>query len=366
MTFGCSDDPGDIGKGLISPNDLLNIDSLTVYAAADTTFLNRVFGTGTTLIGKYQETEARAAIQFVGFTSISSTAIIDSAVLTLITNYQFKDANGTIGFTVHEMTKSWSQDSLTWDSTLSTSLYDPNPVAAFLKNLTSSDTAINIHVDSLVRKYVLAGTNAPNGIILLPNLISSTIVAGSKNITGVETRPKLKIYYRNTAPDTTLTLTLLSSQRTFVANAPHPFSPGTMFTQAGVAYRARIQFDSLAIPKKASITEAIIEFSIDGPQSITNQHTRDSLIVHLLRKNTYPFDSLALGTLCIPALNGAQKVYRATITPLVQQWVTREPNYGLVVRAYGEFFNLDRFALFGASAPAGLRPKLIITYTVFK
>jgi hypothetical protein len=139
-----------------------------------------------------------------------------------------------------------------------------------------------------------------------------------------------------------------------------------MFAQAGVSYRARVLFDSLTIPTNASITQAIIEFPVDGSLSLTNVHTRDSLIVHLLRKNTFPFDSLALGTLCVPALNGSQKIYRATITPLVQQWVTREPNYGLVIRAFGEFFNLDRFALYGSSGPAGLQPKLIITYTVFK
>ena len=49
---------------------------------------------------------------------------------------------------------------------------------------------------------------------------------------------------------------------------------------------------------------------------------------------------------------------------IVQQWITREPNYGLVLRAYGEFLGFDRFAIQGSAA--AVRPKLIITYTVFK
>jgi hypothetical protein len=62
---------------------------------------------------------------------------------------------------------------------------------------------------------------------------------------------------------------------------------------------------------------------------------------------------------------GAQKSYRANVKNIVQQWLTREHNNGLAVHAYSEFTTLDRFALYGADAPANLRPTLTVSYTLF-
>jgi hypothetical protein len=321
---------------------------------------------GTTLIGAYQGIETRSALQFSGFTALATTVSIDSAVLSLAVNYRFKEPSGTLAFSVHEILSSWSQDSLAWANTLDPAFASPGAAYRFLKNISPADTFVTVHVDSLVRKWVAAGLNAPNGLLLLPELLSTDIIAGSEPSVPLETRPAIKIYYRTTPADTQQpALTLITSQRAFVATSPQPVAPGKFFVQGGVSYRGRITFDSLAIPAHASITQAVLEVSLDGAASLTNTHTRDSLIVHLLRKNLYPFDSLALGTLCLPAMNGSQKVYRATITPIIQQWISREPNFGLVLRPYGEFIAVDRFGIHGAAAPQALRPKLTITYTVF-
>src|SRR5881396_837540 len=118
IAAGCSDDPGEIGKGLISANDLLNLDSLTVYAVQDTTFLARVNGPGNTMVGRYADLEARALMAFTGFNSVPATAHVDSAILTIATNYKFKDSAGTVGFEVHEMNFPWGEGSFRWDSSL--------------------------------------------------------------------------------------------------------------------------------------------------------------------------------------------------------------------------------------------------------
>jgi hypothetical protein len=364
--MGCSDDPSEMGRGLIAPGDQLRIDSLAVTATGDTTFLARASGAGTTLVGLSQGIEARSAVQFSGFTTLATTVVIDSAVLVLATNYRFKDASGTLAFTVREILTTWSQDSLTWANTLDPAFATASAAYTFLQNISATDTFVTVHVDSLVRKWVATGTDAPNGLLLLPDRIATNTVAGSKPAAGLETRPTIKIYYRTTPADTEQpALALITSQRAFVASSPQPVASGELFVQGGVSYRGRITFDSLAIPAHASITKAVLELSLDNATSLTNVDTRDSLIVHLLRKNVYPFDSLALGTLCLPVLNGSQKIYRASITPIIQQWISREPNYGLVIRPYGEFIALDRFGLYGSQAAVGLRPKLTITYTVF-
>jgi len=367
LISGCSDDPSELGKGLISPNDGLALDTVSVTAVADTTFLAHISTADNDLVGIYQDQEVRAVMQFVGFTSISSTSLVDSAVVILPTTYKFRDTNGTLSFEVHEMLSSWSQSTFTWDSSNISGKYSSSPDTTVLMNISSSDTAIRFHIDHLVQKWIQAATASPYGIILVPNGISTTLVVGSITSTTVDTRPRLRVYYRTSLSDTTEdSLTFGTTQRTYVAYSPQPIVPGDMFSQAGICYRCRVQFDSLHIPPHASIARAVVQLSLDASASETNAFTRDSLVVELLRRNSYPFDSLAFATVCTPTTSNGQTVFQGNITETVQEWITREPNYGLVVRTYGESTILDRFALFGSSASAGLKPRLTITYTVYK
>ncbi len=362
--WGCSDDPGEVGKGLLSVNDFLKIDSLTITAIRDTTFRARITGVASTMVGEFQDIEARAVIGYSGFNSVPATATVDSAILNVVTRYKFQDSTGTVGFEVHEMNITWSESTIGWDTLQAAGTYQSVIQGGTVKNISPGDTSIQVRIDSLVRRWVQTGVNAPNGILLIPSTFSSTIIVGSNSSSVLENRPSITVYYHDAA-DTTIKLLLYSSQRAFVGNSNQPLAAGTIFTQSGVSYRSRVEFDSLKLPAKASISSAIVEFSLANSSSLFNQSSRDSIVVHLLRKNYSPFDSLAFATICSPGLNGAQKVYRATITPIVQEWITREPNYGLVVRSYGEFLNFDRFALYGSAAAAALRPKLIVTYTVF-
>ena len=119
------------------------------------------------------------------------TVVIDSAVLRLATNYQFREASGTLAFSVHEILTGWSQDSLTWENTLDAAFATASPAYGLLRTISAADTFVTVHVDSLVRKWVASGTNAPNGLLLLPNLISANTIAGSKPAAGLETKPTI-------------------------------------------------------------------------------------------------------------------------------------------------------------------------------
>ena len=59
-------------------------------------------------------------------------------------------------------------------------------------------------------------------------------------------------------------------------------------------------------------------------------------------------------------------MYRGNVTPIVQQWITREPNFGFVVRPLGDLAGFDRFSFYGSTASPAQRPRLIVTYTVFR
>ncbi len=359
----CSNDPDETGLGLVSPQDTVKVLTSSVSANHDTTVQIRVSGT-TALIGYSNGIESRALLQFYGFTSIPSTAPVDSAIIQIPVNYWYRDSGGTLSFTAYEMLSSWSSSSFTWSMSDSTPLYGTTPVASFLSNLQPSDTMITFRIDSLARAWVQSATYQPNGIILFPGLISTNVIAGTRTSAYTETRPLMKVFYRDTTADTTVTWSGYTLQQGFVANAAPVIDPETVVIQAGVSYRGQIGFDSVSLPPNVSITSASLRLVRNDAGSMLNSQSRDSILAYLVLKSSAPFDSLALGSLCNPSDSGGYHIYTADVRSIVQQWILRKPNYGIILRPYGETTTFDRFAIYGASAPANLRPRLTITYTV--
>ena len=364
----CSDDPNNVGINILPQKDALKADSVEIKATSDTTFLFRTSGSPTRLlIGSYQNLRARTLLQFAGFSAIPVNAIIDSATLALNISYRFKDSTGNLGFEVHEMLHAWNEQTFTWDSSNVPGTYRSTSDTTFLKAITIQDSIVKLRIDNLVSKWVLSGTNSPEGLIFIPDSISTNIVLGISNDVA-STAPNLRVAYHN-ASDTTLTLLTLSFiplQSSFVANGGPPLSSTVRYLQAGVAYRELMRFDSLStvVPKKVSILQATLEVAADPASSLLNSASHDSILVYFLRDNTSPYVTQALGTLCVPAYNGTQKIFRSDIKNIVQQWVTHEPNYGIVFRTYNEFISLDRVALYGSNAAFSLKPKLKIVYTI--
>jgi len=360
LPSGCSEDPGEVGKGLLTDQDTLHLETRGMPGTSTSNFLNRINGnSGRTLLGLYQDLEARTIMEFSGIPGFGPGVKIDSATVFLKIDYRFKDSTGEYGLTAHNMLHSWSATSYTWDSLAGS--YDITNAGTFLTTITGSDTAVRIHIDTaLVRQWSQAGSGS---IMLIPSL-TTRLVLGFSNLTnGGDTRPLLTISYRDTA-DTTVTSTARASQAIFVANASLPSPPQVTFIQAGVRYSGLLRFDSLPIPPKVSVLKAYLEVSVDQPSSFINTFSRDSLIAFLSRKDVYPYDSLAFPSICSPQIVGTRKFYKGDVTNIVQQWIGREPNKGFVLHTYGDFTTLDRFAVYGPAAAANLRPKLTVSYTV--
>ena len=359
----CSDEPGAVGLGVLPTQDTLQVASHRAFATSDTTFLSRVVGGASTLlVGKYQMLEAVTLLSFNGLTTIPSDATIDTATLSLRVNYRFKDSSGTAGFEVHKFLRSFTNSGFTWDTATAAGAYSDTVSGSLLQSITPLDSLLSLRIDTiLIRQWMQTGSGSA---ILLP--AGNIVVGFSPLITvTVDYRPLLTIKFHENS-DTEMTLSFRSSSAIFVADGEVPPHPGAVVAQSGIAYRGIVRFDSLTVPYGASITQAILEVPADTTASLTNTFYDDNIIAYLLRKNVYPYDSLAFGTKCSPSYDSAQqKVYRADIKVIVQRWVTREPNYGLLVRASGELSTFDRLVMYGASAASRLRPKLTITYTVF-
>ena len=358
--LGCSDEPNEVGIGILPPGDALRIDSLTARATFDTTFLARINGSsGTLLVGKYQNLEARTLLQFDNLSNLPTGARLDSASISFRTNYRFKDSTGELGFSAYKVLREWSPSTVIWDSITPSGTYD-TLVGTFTSVVQPSDSVVNFKLDTAYVRQLLL--NGKGSIILVPSITSRIVVGFSHTLSLFsDTRPELFIYFQDSTADTAK---YRSSVGIFVANGDIPSSMNLLYLQSGIVYRSIIRFDSLDIPKKASVTQATLEVTIEQDSSLLNKYSRDSLLVFLLRKNSLPFDDIALGTICSPVMGGTQKINRADIRSIVQQWVTRGQNYGVVLRTFAEFTSLDRFALHGSRSATNLQPRLRITYTV--
>ena len=354
----CSDEPNATGISLIP--DSLHIGTLVAPVTGDTSVLTRIGGNSANILtGKSGTYEARGLMEFL-FPAYYAGVVIDSAVLTLKVRYRFPDSTGDLGFEAHAMTKTWAAKTFTWDSLAGSA--GAASAGSFLKTITPQDTIIRVALDTaLMRQWWQTG-NVSLQLIASP---ASGIIAGFSNILSSteDTRPDIVVSYHDGSTDS-LTLERRSPRVLFVATDDLlPVAPGLVL-QAGVCRRTILRFDSLAIPPLASITEAVLEVAIDPSGSITNAYTRDSLYVYLLRKNAAPYDSLALQIVCPSAIEGGQKFFRGDIRSIVQQWISRERNLGLLLRTYGDFTTMDKFTLYDHTASTALQPKIRITYTL--
>jgi hypothetical protein len=358
LPSGCSEDPGEVGRGLLTDQDTLHLETGDIPGTSLSNFLNRINGnSGRALVGLSQDLEARSIMEFTGIPAFGSGVTIDSATIFLKIDYRFKDSTGEFGLTAHNMLHAWTT-SFTWDSLAGS--YDNANAGTFVTTIAGSDTSVSFHIDTaLVRQWSQAGSGS---IMLIPSLTTRLVLGFPNTTIAGDVRPLLTISYRNTA-DTTITFAPRASRAIFVANASLPSPPQVTFVQAGVRYSGLLRFDSLAIPPNVSVLKAYLEVSVDQSSSFFNNFSRDSLIAFLSRKNVYPYDSLVLGSICSPEIVGTRKFYRGDVTNIVQQWISREANNGFVLRAYGDFTTLDRYGVFGPAAAAGFRPKLTVSYT---
>jgi len=199
-------------------------------------------------------------------------------------------------------------------------------------------------------------------MIFLPQ---GNIVAGFTNGVSLagDFRPILKVFYHDEA-GTQAVLSLRSSFGIFVADGPITPPADRIAIQSGIAGRGVVRFDSVTVPPLSSVTEATLQIAVDTAQSLTNKYTIDKIDAFIIVTAPAPLDSISLGLTLLPAYDNGQKVYKGNVRFIVQQWLLHQVNRGIILRATGEQTTLDRFILYGANAPAALKPKLTITYTL--
>jgi hypothetical protein len=364
---GCSKDPAPIGSDLFKPP---LFDSLTVYADSSSNYRLRISGNSSSLlIGAVSEIHAWSLLQFA-VPAVDTSAMV-SASLRLTPKYWLKDSSGTLAFTVHKILKQWSEFDVTFDSL--NGLYDANSIGGLSEQISPSDTnGVTVQIDTAIVREWIRNSGEAYGILLKPDTTTSSVVYGfivfdpSSN---ANLRPELIVRYNRT--DTTGVIDSVVNrtfQETFVANSPLPDSADRQFVylQAGVADRGVLYFNVQdSVPRSANIVSAELIFVRDSVRSIRNEVSQDSIVVHHIFDNT---DSPRLGaaTTAQPVEGESDSIFKADVRVAVQQWVTGKPNYGVALRAFGEFTTVDRFVVHGAAADSIHRPKLKILYSIIR
>jgi len=364
LLAGCSDDPTDVGRGLLPPEDTLRIESKELTSTFDTTFLVPIVSNaGRLLVGTHDELEAASLVEFGGIPAFTDSQRVDSAVISFPINYFFLDSSGPFGMNAYKVTKDWSASTFRWDSLAGT--YSDTIVGLFTGSMTPGDSVIRLKIDTgLVRLW---GTTGAGSLVLraATNVIGMNLILGFTNLIGIGPQPKLTISYRDSA-DTTIQVASVTQRGISVMHGTPPPQNSLMILQSGTTTRTIVRFDSLTIPPQASITSAQLVLSPDPNSSLLNRYSHDSLLTYFLLGTTFPYDTVLYQSICSPFLDSiGQKKYGADVKTIVQQWLAGRANNGFILHAYGEFSSLDRFALYNSEALLAQRPRLKITYTVF-
>jgi hypothetical protein len=359
--LGCTKDPNSIGKELLGPNDQLITDVSSDTAVASSSYsITSANNSTSLLVGKANNIEARMLLQFGTFpvdTNIANSII--SAKIKMIPNYSFKDTVGIMAFTIHKMLKSWSEYSFTTDSLLADS-YETVPVNTHSLNVNSKDTLTEFSLNTNLVAECLKG-NAGYGIILIPDLNSNMIFSFNTYYYSSisDGRPALEIVYRTSSDTIDQTLTLRTTQDATIFSGTRPNSTSSLFyVQGGLICRGRLNFDVSHIPKGAAITQAYLDLKSDTNASSFGSYIDYKIFVQEIFSN----DS-------IPTLSGTTDQgtlvgdsFTIDVRNIVQKWIGKN-NYGVAIRSYNEFTQVERFAIYGVTADADKRPRLRIQYT---
>ncbi len=364
----CSDDPNDVGIGVLPPEDLVSIDTVRIRDATSVTFKKFISpNTVSLLTGTYNGYEARTLIRFRSLPDTLRDASVLSATLRMKPFYTFGDSTTALTFTVHSIALAWEDTSATWNSVNAAGFFDGEQRGSFSQVV--SDTAeVAVTLDpTLAQEWLTAAADSVEqfGMLLLPAAGLSVI----KGFTSFQSTfpPRIEIIYERSGNVDTLTWNLGSDIH--VANVELPSEPELMNIQAGVSYRSRLRFDVSAVPTGATVHNATLELTIDrsaselgGPRSQVQLPFESLIAHHVTDSSGNVFESTA--GVITATVEGSPDLLTVNLTSSVQRWVLGESNQGVILRSFYEQRGIERIAIFSSlAADDENRPDLLVTYS---
>lgn len=365
------DTPGSglIGRDVIVRDTVLNVIN-------DTTFLQRIAPDGIflsplrqNLVGKSDNYTAHTAIRFNVALARDTINVLSARMILRLVTWQ-GDSAGTFAFNVHKINSAWTESQLTWRQADSTGFYDASVVGSYSASIGPDTQYISVNLDTaMVREWFRSNTTTNNGMLLVP-AGSSSIIRGIHAFVydSAHFQPKLEVIARGTSTTLNDTTSIQVGIDTYVADVnPAPLDPQRIFTQAGIAYRSRLNFDVSHLPRGAVVNSAELLLHRDPTRTTVNKFTPSPQpIVHALLSN----DSTDMDVISSAGSlkTGTANTFSFDVRRQVQLW-ENGINYGLILRqpTLNEFSTLDIYTFYSSeTTDPALRPRILVKYSVFQ
>ena len=285
LAAGCAEDPTSVGVGLLPSSDLPVFSVDTLQAA----------GVGTTrgiplthrldldvsrwnpehlFVGGVQTLTSGSFIRFEKLPDSLTGIAVTGADLILVPTVAVGDTTLSPNFTAHRPLKSWLGDSLSSDSlTLQPGVYyDPSslPLGVGTGIVDTLGVAIPLDTALVGGWFVTTVDSGTSNLGVYLRGTSNGVIRGYgsfMNLTEAK-RPRLRIKYtKNGVAGSTV---LPSGSSRFLADLPQAdlvVDPTKLYVQAGVSYRGTVSFDISALPRPISVSECILELTLDSAAS---------------------------------------------------------------------------------------------------
>ncbi len=329
----------------------------------------------TLLLGQHNGVSSRIAIRFKTLTGID-TASVYSATLNFNQSAKWGIAS-EFSATVHRINTDWAEKSVTWDSLKNA--YEPATAAAPFNVQPLDSTTLRLQVPAeWVNEWIEGGANY--GILL--DFAQASFMAQFISVDVTTSWPTLDLGFttKSGVLDTvtippTQDVSLLSYEN---YNPEYTLEPvtGRAWIDNAAGYRTLLRFDFSAIPRHATIHQAL--FSLDSDQSSTftsadgmevNVHSivSDSAWQNLKEMkldDTYirPTGTITQGAERMTISTTPQITY---MTAAVQRiTVGNAPDYGFVVQSTQYGRDMSTVSLYAEAQEGGKKPGLKIIYAL--
>ena len=370
LTESCADNPSSLGIKFINPSETLGvktfdsyIDTMQITTSNIRLYIN-TSSSGNLIVGKNSTYSSMGLVKFTGLPSNYDTSTVRNAVLKLqYRNYYYPvssaDSVGNIAFDVYTVQQNLNYTGVTYDSINSTSfgtVSQGNYSGSPSHDTAKSNIILNNTLVTNWLKYTHDTTFSVKnyGVVLMPNNSSTTLKGFYSGSTSSSVSPVLQITFTSNND----TLNISSSQTVFLATTTINNPSDNFSLQAGISYVDIIKFNTSKLSPLIIVNDARLILTIDPSHSVFTNQTKDSIAANFLTDTSYNFEPYSY----IGALSANQFSLRV-IAPF-QRWIQGQNNYGLILRCYNQYSDLDLFSIFKETASdPSKRPRVIIKYS---
>lgn len=373
---GCSDEPT-AANALVAalPLTTISVHDTTIVANGSSSFRQYVPKNGTVnLVGARGNYTAKSAITFYpSYFPNRDTALVFSATLTLRFVTRIGDSTEQFAFNVYLITRGWSEGSLTWD-TLQAGFYDPTVIRGSYSGQAGSDSQfVSIPLDTaMVRQWLATATSTTNtkyGILLVP-ASGCTVVRGFWEFGYGDSSsywPQLQIIAGSPSGYPRDTAVYDQGIDSWAGNIDNLASnPQLVYVQAGVDYRAVLNFDVSFLPRGSVINSAVVFLQKDPLTSRLTKFTSDSSFTLSTVLSSTDRTVIDAEFVSIARQAGTVLTYTGDMRRPVQIWIHGGTNFGVNLRPNSTMdpVSLDLLTFFNEQAPPALRPRLKIKWSI--